>query len=96
MPTIVLDHPFQRGDSTVAEITLLEPSGTGWLKGVKLFDLVQLDADALRTVLPRLTSPSLTEADIRANLHPADLFQLGAKIADFLLPKSARAESPPA
>jgi hypothetical protein len=97
MNKITLDHPIKRGDSEIEEINLIEPSGTGWLKGVKLFDLMQMDASALTVVLPRLTGPALTEADIRTRLHPADLFQLGSEIAGFLLPKSLRTEeSPPA
>jgi hypothetical protein len=91
MKEITLDHPFARGEQKLEKISILEPPGTGWLRGVKLFDLVQMDATALATVLPRITTPALTEEDIRGKLHPADLFQMGDVVAGFLLPKSAKA-----
>ncbi|MDR1853499.1 MAG: phage tail assembly protein [Azoarcus sp.] len=97
METVTLDHPFKRGEQEITTVTLLEPTGTGWLRGLKLIDLASLDANALTTALPRITEPALTEQEIRASLHPADLLQLGAKVVDFLSPKSAREDaSPPA
>jgi hypothetical protein len=93
MKTITLEHMLQRGDTMVAAITLLEPRGTGWLAGVKLFDLMQMDVAALTTVLPRITDPALTAHEIRTALHPADLVQLGAEVANFLAPKSMTQEA---
>jgi hypothetical protein len=95
MKTIVLEQPIKRGDSQLSEINLLAPAGTGWLRGVKIFDLVQMDVAALTTVLPRITEPALTESDIRHALAPADLFQLGAEVANFLIPKSAQQADAP-
>lgn len=92
---ITLDHPFQRGEQQIERITLQKPSGSGWLKGIKLFELMQLEMTALTTVLPRITTPTLTEEDIRRRLDPADLFQLGGAVVDFLLPNAVR-ESPTA
>jgi hypothetical protein len=40
-------------------------------------------------VLPRISSPTLTEFDVR-EMDPADLVQLGVAFADFLLPNRAR------
>ncbi|MDR1349372.1 MAG: phage tail assembly protein [Zoogloeaceae bacterium] len=93
MKPINLEHPIARGDTEVTVIHFLEPRGTGWLKGVKLFDLMQMDASALTTVLPRVTEPALTEHEIRTALHPADLVQLGAEVAAFLAPKSMTQET---
>lgn len=87
--TIPLDTPIKRGDEEIKEITLFKPAGTGWMRGAKLMDLMQMDAAALTVVLPRITTPPLTAQDITAKLDPADLFQLGAEVATFLLPKSA-------
>ncbi len=95
MKEITLDNPFARGDKKIEKVSVLQPPGSGWLKGVKLFELVQMDADALATVLPRITEPALTEQEIRSKLHPADLFQLGGVVSGFLLPKSAKAEESP-
>ena len=45
---------------------------------------------ALITVLPRITTPSLSDHEI-GTMDPADLFQCGLAVASFLLPKSAKA-----
>ncbi len=83
---IQLDTPLARGEQTIQEITLRKPK-TGELRGTSLSALVNLDIDALQRVLPRLTTPTLTEMDI-ANLDPADFVQLGSAFASFLLPKA--------
>jgi hypothetical protein len=86
--TVKLDTPIKRGEQTIEEITLRKPSA-GELRGTSLNALVNLDVDALGKVLPRITSPALTEYDVR-DLDPADLVQLGVAFADFLLPNRAR------
>jgi hypothetical protein len=91
--TVTLEQPIRRGESFVPMVEILSPTGTGWLRGVKIFDLAQMDVSALTTVLPRITAPALTEQEIRNALSAPDLFQLGAAVADFLIPKSARAEN---
>ena len=91
--TVTLENPIRRGENFVPVVEIRSPSGTGWLRGVKIFDLAQLDVSALTTVLPRITVPALTEQEIRNALSAPDLFQLGAAVVDFLLPKSARADS---
>ena len=87
--TIPLETPIKRGEQEITSFTLTKPDGTGWMRGAKLLDLMQMDTAALTTVLPRISSPALTEAEIRSKLDPADLFQIGAEVAAFLLPKSA-------
>lgn len=88
--TITLDSALKNGDQEIKEITLFKPAGTAWMRGVKLADLLQMDVSALTAVLPRITQPTLTEAEIRTKLDPADLLQIGAEVAAFLLPKSAQ------
>lgn len=92
--TVTLDEPLKRGDQTITAITLRKPT-SGELRGTSLSDLVNLDVIALQKVLPRITTPTLTEADV-ARLDPADLVQLGGTFAGFLLPKAMQAstESP--
>ncbi|CAN7191507.1 phage tail assembly protein [Trinickia sp. LjRoot230] len=86
--TVTLDTPITRGEQTITEIALRKPSA-GELRGTSLNALVNLDVDALGKVLPRISSPALTEYDVR-ELDPADLVQLGVAFADFLLPNRAR------
>ncbi|WP_416139064.1 phage tail assembly protein [Halomonas sp. HK25] len=89
--TVELDTPLQRGKQTVTEIHVRKPK-SGALRGVSLADVVQLDVQALTKVLPRITEPALTEAELR-DMDPADLFQLGNVVANFLLPRRLKAEA---
>lgn len=86
--THTLDTPLVRGNQTITTITLRKPN-SGELRGVSLSDLVSLDVVALSKVLPRISSPMLTEADV-ANIDPADLVQLGGIFAGFLMPKAVK------
>ena len=87
--TVTLDFPFKRGETEITSIELRKPDA-GALRGTTLNALIQLDVDALATVLPRITTPTLTTADVY-RLDPADLVQLGAEFAGFLAPKAALA-----
>ncbi|MNE90235.1 Phage tail protein E [compost metagenome] len=48
-----------------------------------------MDVLALRKVLPRISTPTLTEADV-GRLDPADLMQCGVAVSSFLLTKAAK------
>lgn len=87
--TVTLDEPLTRGANVITHVTLRKPTA-GDLRGTTLNALANLDVDAMRKVLPRITNPTLTEADI-SRLAPADLMQLGGEFADFLLPKAQKA-----
>ncbi|MDT3722895.1 phage tail assembly protein [Pseudomonas oryzihabitans] len=91
---IVLDQPIVRGEITIEQITLRKPNA-GELRGITLSDLLQLDVNAIVRVTPRISTPTLTEAELRA-MDPADLVDVGGKIAGFLLKKSDRAALFPA
>lgn len=90
--TVDLDEPLKRGEQIISQITLRKPR-SGELRGVSLMDVAQLDVVALQKVLPRITCPILTEADV-ANLDPADLLALGAELAGFFMRKADRFASP--
>lgn len=85
---VTLDTPIVRGTQEITEIVLRKPK-SGELRGVALTDLLQMDVLALRKVLPRITTPSLTDYEI-GNMDPADLVDCAGKVATFLLKKSAR------
>jgi hypothetical protein len=91
---ITLDTPIRRGETEITEVAIRKP-GAGELRGVTLTDLLQMDVSALIRVLPRITSPTLTEAEVAA-LDPADLTQMGSAVAGFLLPRAALAAVSPA
>lgn len=92
--TVTLDTPIKRGDQTIDKVTLRKPR-SGELRGVSLMDVAQLDVLALQKVLPRITSPILTEQDV-GNLDPADLLALGAELAGFFQRRADRFVSPAA
>jgi hypothetical protein len=88
--THVLDTPIVRGSQTITEITLRKPK-SGELRGASLSDLVNLDVAALSKVLPRISSPTLTEQDV-ANIDPADLVMLGGIFVGFLMPRAVKSK----
>lgn len=83
---IILDTPIKRGEQEITEITLRKPKA-GELRGLSLTEVLQMDVTALSKLLPRISSPTLTDNDV-ANLNPADLVQLGTVAAGFLVPKT--------
>jgi hypothetical protein len=94
--THTFDTPILRGEQSITQVTLHKPTA-GALRGTALTALVNLDVDALRKVLPRISTPTLTEMDV-VNMDPADLVALGGMFAGFLMPKALKAsmESPSA
>jgi hypothetical protein len=92
MSTITLETPIKRGDNTITEVTISKPNA-GALRGVALLPLLQMDVNAMALVLPRITTPTLTQPEVLA-LDPADLMQFATEVTGFLLPKNALADIP--
>ena len=84
--TVPLETPIIRGQQTITDLTLRRPL-SGDLRGLALADIVQLNVTALGKLLPRISTPTLTEADV-ARIDPADLLALGGEIAGFFLRKA--------
>ncbi|ALR77767.1 phage tail assembly protein [[Enterobacter] lignolyticus] len=84
---VTLDKPLKRGEQQIETITLLKPTA-GTLRGVSLASVANAEVDALIKVLPRMTSPSLTEQEVAA-LELPDLVALAGKVVGFLSPMSA-------
>ncbi|MBP6876567.1 MAG: phage tail assembly protein [Phenylobacterium sp.] len=85
---ITLEKPITRGEQSIEKIQIRKPQ-SGELRGVSLVDLGQMEVTALHKVLPRVTLPPLTEHEV-SQLDPADLLELGAEVAYFLLKKARR------
>ncbi|WP_068634895.1 phage tail assembly protein [Thauera butanivorans] len=83
--TVQLDTPIQRGEQNITEVALRKPNA-GELRGVALTALLAMDVESLVTVVPRISTPTLTTADVRG-MDPADLVQIGGAVAGFLLQK---------
>ena len=87
---IDLDTPIPR-KKAITRITLRKPRA-GELRGVSLAALVQMDVIALQRVLPRITDPVLTDAEIQA-MDPADLLHCGAAVSTFLIPQGLKTQA---
>ncbi len=85
--TITLDQPLIRGEQTISEISLRRPT-SGDLRGLALANLAQLEVNTLVKLLPRISTPTLTEADV-SKLDPADLLEIGAEVAGFFAKRGA-------
>lgn len=90
-PGIPLDKPIPRGDTIITHVQLRRPLA-GELRGINLAALIrEMDYAALEVLLPRVSTPTLTRADV-AILDPADLAALAAEVILFFVPSAAMAE----
>jgi hypothetical protein len=85
LQTVTLSRPLKQGEREITEIQIRQPNA-GELRGVSLLMLVQMQPEALFTVLPRIGTPVLTTAMLH-QLTPSDLFKLGNAVNEFLVPK---------
>lgn len=83
---VELDTPILRGKNEITSVTVRKPQ-SGALRGTRLQALLDMDVNALITVLPRITTPALTTAEIN-EMDPADLVSLSVEVVTFLLKKS--------
>lgn len=89
--TVDLDFPIVRGDQTIDKLQIRKP-GSGEMRGLTLSDLLKVDVASLIKLLPRITSPSLTEQEVATKLDPADLATCGGEVVTFLLTRAQKAE----
>ena len=89
---VTLDNPIQRGEQSIATVTLRRPQ-SGELRGINLFDLLQMNVDALFKVIPRISMPTLTEPELRS-MDVADFTALAAKVTGFFVKETTPTESP--
>ena len=92
--TVPLDTPISRGETTIGEVKIRKPMA-GELRGLSLVELGQLNVNALASLLPRITMPTLTKPEVEA-LDPADLLAMGGVVGRFLLQKSRLTDAPEA
>lgn len=83
---VELDTPIQRDKTEVTSVTVRKPQA-GALRGIRLQALMDMDVNAMITVLPRVTTPALTTQEI-TEMDPADLVSLSVEMVTFLLKKS--------
>lgn len=98
--TIVLQTPIKRGKSVIKEVSLTDAlKQAGSLRGLKMYDIITTDVNALIKLLPRVTSPALTEIEL-VTMDTWDFSQLAQEVVTFLQPASegdsTTTETPPA
>ncbi len=89
--TVPLDTPLQQGDQKITSVTLRRPLG-GALRGVKLVDLYNMDVIAVSKVVPRISTPVITEQEY-LSMPGEDCAAIAGEITAFLLSKKQRLEA---
>ncbi|WP_130831098.1 phage tail assembly protein [[Erwinia] mediterraneensis] len=92
--TVTLDTPVIRGKEVITSVTLRKPQ-SGALRGTRLQALMDMDVNAMMTLIPRISLPALQPHEI-VEMDPADLLALSVEVVTFLLPKSALSAFPTA
>lgn len=87
---IILKTPIKRGEKEITEIEIREPKA-GELRGIKLLDVVQMDATAYAELLPRISQPVLTKDEFN-QLSMSDFAQVTTCIAQFFEGKPSASE----
>lgn len=85
---ITLETPLVRGEQTIGSISLRKPRASE-LRGIAIVDLLRMDVAAMQVLVPRITTPALTNHDV-GNLDPADVVAIGVEIAGFFMTKADR------
>lgn len=86
MTTITLDTPIQREGQTIDRLELRKPAA-GELRGLSMLALLQMDVEALATLLPRISTPMVSKPEA-LQMDPADLLAVGVQVAGFLQQKA--------
>ena len=78
---ITLCEPIQRESGTIDKLTLRKPRA-GELRGLNVQDLFRCDVVAVLTVLPRISSPHITDVEA-ASLCTEDFAEIAGTISGF-------------
>lgn len=81
--TVKLDTPIMRGKTEITEIVLRKPQ-SGALRGTRLQAIMDMDVGAMMTVIPRISTPTLTAQEM-AELDPADLTAMAVEVVTFFV-----------
>ena len=79
--TIQLKETITREGGDVTAVTLREPM-PGELRGLKLAEVLMMDVASLIKLIPRISDPALTEAEV-AKMSARDFTQVGAAVVIF-------------
>lgn len=91
LATVTLSTPITRQGGEVETIQLRRPNA-GELRGLSLVDVTKLETEAMFKLIPRISMPFLTEAEL-ATLNPVDWLAIATEIAGFFSPSAPTAKS---
>ncbi|WP_075685076.1 phage tail assembly protein [Serratia marcescens] len=93
--TITLSNAIKRASGeTITDVTITDAmKQVGVLRGLKLYDVMTSDVNSLITLLPRVTSPRLTEVEI-SMMDVHDFSELAGGVAAFLAPNLEQEKTP--
>lgn len=86
---VTLQEPIARAGGDVAEIELRKPKA-GELRNLKLGELINSDVGAMITLLPRISTPFITEQEAGA-LASEDIAEIAGAIVGFFLTPAQKA-----
>ena len=86
-----LETPIVRGETTIDKVQLRRPLG-GALRGLSTLDLVRMEYNAIRTVVPRISTPPVLEQDFD-RMDGADILTISTEVAGFFLPRGMSPDS---
>jgi hypothetical protein len=87
--TITLDFPIKRGETEIKSITINRPKALQ-LMGLAYRDLISTQISAYVELLPRITMPPLTSAEVE-ELEAPDVAEIVGVIRDFFMTKAEQA-----
>ncbi|WP_337846874.1 phage tail assembly protein [Sphingomonas sp.] len=86
--SVTLSNPIVRGTTRIETLTLRKPKA-GELRGLTLQDVIGTDITALLRLIPRISTPPLTQ-DEADNLEAEDLTEIGGSIRGFFMTSAER------
>lgn len=85
---VELQQPIERAGQTITTLGLMKPR-VGDLRGLSLNDIVSSNTDAIATLLPRISVPTLIKSEVE-NLDLVDLMTIAGTVVGFFLPQAVR------
>ncbi len=86
MTTIMLEHPIERGETSLTSFQLRRPLG-GDLRGISGMKLKNFDYEEVRKLIPRISVPTVLEIEFD-RFDAADITQVELALSDFLFTKA--------
>lgn len=89
--SVKLERPIKRAGGDIEEVKVMKPE-PGDMRGLSLKAIWDMDAIAIMTLLPRVTSPTLVAHEVQA-MDIVDIMECGGAVVGFLLPKGVRQQA---